>query len=61
MTKMNALRSKYLGFDLKLLNHQEEQQTKTNIVLSKKHLGQRLKNLLADKNIIRCLNDFNRV
>ena len=62
MTKMNTLTIRISDFDLKLLNllAEEEQQTKTNIVLSA--IRQRFEESLADKNII-CLSeyDFNEV
>jgi len=62
MTKMNTLTIRISDFDLKLLNllAEEEQQTKTNIVLSA--IRQRFEESLADKNIIRLSeNDFNEV
>ena len=62
MTKMNTLTIRISDFDLKLLNllAEEEQQTKTNIVLSA--IRQRFEESLDDKNIIRLSeNDFNEV
>ena len=53
MAKLNTLTIRISDFDLKLLNllAEEEQQTKTNIVLSA--IRQRFEESLADKNVIR--------
>ena len=62
MAKLNTLTIRISDFDLKLLNllAEEEQQTKTNIVLSA--IRQRFEESWADKNVIRLSeNDFNEV